>query len=846
LHHPSRNEARIAWITIVGYDSLSIRGIVGESSMSSMRMHSNKRQQIVRNRHHDFPRWLFAGRATPFILGAVVAGSTVVASAQSSSTPPDPSRQLAPVNVVAVSPLPGIGVSRDQLPYTVQTGRGATLDTSTNGSLAESLLRDDAGINAADIQGSPFQPDITFRGYTASSLVGAPQGLSVYLDGVRVNAPFGDIVNWDLIPEAAIDRTLLVPGSNPIYGLNTLGGALVLTTKSGITAPGVSATMRVGSFGRKRGDLAYGWHDGSGLHAFVAGTYFEEDGWRDHSDGHLGNLFAKAGKLTATGEIEATLLHGNSTIIGNGLTPETDYTEDGPMPGMLRRDRAAAYTWPDQSHNRLWQGTLRGRHFFGDGAVVDVLGYVRRASRDTINGDVAEDYEDYVDQCAEGFNSDGTPVGTGCPVDRAEALAIPPAVMNTTSLGEHSWGLSASLGKAWGTHRLTTGVDYNQSRVDYTQHEQAATFTGDRGVQPLPGSPVAFFSGVGGKARSFGIYATDTWAIRPRTFVTGSLRWNASRVSSTLDAADTGPQPASTFDYTKLNPALGVVQRFEGGLALYANASQSNRVPTVVELGCADPDSPCRLPAGLQSDPRLDQVTARTIEIGTRWRPNPSTSLWISAYRTDNRNDILFLRAPNTQQGYFSNFAKTRNQGIDAAVDQVVGPVTVSVRYSYLDATYQATGELASGERTIAVTPGMRIAGLPRNTIKLTATWHINDAATLAMDAIAVDRIGAVGNEDGYVEDPSEGDAQRVDASVAGYVVANLRGSYRFDRHLSLFGGVSNLFDRRYSTFGALAGDVFPDGTLVQPAIAPSEAPTARFVAPGAPRAFYVALRYEY
>ena len=83
------------------------------------------------------------------------------------------------------------------------------------------------------MQSNPFQADINYRGYTASPLLGTPQGLSVYMDGVRLNQPFGDVVSWDLIPRLAIASTTLMPGSNPLFGLNTLGGALAIQTKDG-------------------------------------------------------------------------------------------------------------------------------------------------------------------------------------------------------------------------------------------------------------------------------------------------------------------------------------------------------------------------------------------------------------------------------------------------------------------------------------------------------------------------------------------------------------------------------------------------------------------------------------
>ncbi len=784
-------------------------------------------------------------------MGIACGAATVaygVAYAQSPQSPaPAPPLSLPPVNVVGVAPLPGLGVERDALPYTVQIGTSADLAGGENGSLAEYLLRSLSGVNATDVQGSPFQRDITYRGYTASSLIGAPQGISVFLDGVRFNAPFGDIVNWDLVPEAALAKVMLVPGSNPIYGLNTLGGALVLTTQSGLTAPGFGADLRVGSFGRTRADLAYGSNDGAGLHAFVAGTYFDEDGWRDHSNGHLGNFFAKAGYAGAHDEIEGELLYGRSSLVGNGLTPDTDYTNDGPQPALLRGDRAAIYTWPDQTKNNIWQGTLRARHAFADDLVLDTLAYVRYATRRTINGDTSDDYGDYVEACGAGFNADGGAVSGDCPFTRDQGAAIAPGVMNTTTTSEHSWGVSASLASVWRAHRMTLGADYNESRVSYSQDAQEATITDERGVVPLSVAPVEFFSGVDGTTRAFGLFSTDTWAVLPRTFVTGSLRWNASRVESTLSTADDGRQPSNTFDYRKLNPALGIAQQFDHGVTLYANASQSNRVPTVIELGCANPQLPCRLPAGLQSDPPLDQVVARTLEAGARWRPSAATSAWLSIYRTENRDDILFLRAANTQQGYFANFAKTRNQGVDAGLDQLIGPVTLNLRYSYLDATYQADGELASGERTIAVRPGMRIAGLPRNTVKLTASWQATPTATLAADVVAVSSVGTVGNEDGLIADPGDdGTGTAVDARVAGYAVVNLRGSYRFDRHFTVYAGVANLFDTRYNTIGSLATDLFPDGKLIAPQVQPGEAATARFAAPGAPRALFVGLRYHY
>ncbi|MEY4889434.1 MAG: hypothetical protein RIQ75_564, partial [Pseudomonadota bacterium] len=67
------------------------------------------------------------------------------------------------------------------------------------------LSRDVAGVSLSEAQANPYQPNLVYRGFSASPLQGNAQGLAVYLDGGRFNLPFGDTVNFDLLPDAAID-----------------------------------------------------------------------------------------------------------------------------------------------------------------------------------------------------------------------------------------------------------------------------------------------------------------------------------------------------------------------------------------------------------------------------------------------------------------------------------------------------------------------------------------------------------------------------------------------------------------------------------------------------------------
>ncbi|MBB6367519.1 outer membrane receptor protein involved in Fe transport [Xanthomonas sacchari] len=748
---------------------------------------------------------------------------------------------------VTATPIPGTLIDADLLPYTVQTANADDIARSQAGNLTDFLLREMNGVDTNEVQGSPFQTDLTFRGFRASALPGASQGVSVYLDGVRMNEPFADIVSWDMMPEAAIRSVALMPGSNPLFGPNTLGGALAFTTQSGLTAPGLRTDLSVGSGARKRLDASYGYAGRDGLHAFVAATGFDENGWRDASAGRLGTVFGKLGRQGERTDWDVSLLHGRSRLVGNGLLPSHRYSDEGIEPGLYEADRAAVYTSPDLTRNRNTLLTGQFNHRFDERTALHVLAYYRQGRRDTVNGDINDDYEDFVDDCADGYAADGTPLDAGCTVARADADALHSGVLNTTQMRQHAEGVALNLSRQAGAHALSIGATYDRNRVRYRQYAQDAFVQDDRSVVADPDEDRAFFSGVDGRSSTLGLFAADTWELSEATHVSGALRWNRVAVANTLSTGDDGVLPRERFVFAKANPSLGITQRLGGGVTAFASASQNSRAPTAIELGCADPEQPCRLPTGLQADPRLEQIVSRTYELGLRWNPSPAQALNASLYRADNRDDILFLRAPNTQQGYFDNVGRTRYQGADLSYRGSRGALRWFAGYSYLDATYRSVGELLSGERTVALRPGTRIAGLPRNTLKLGVEWQALAQLALGADLRAVSRRVASGNEDGLVEDPEDGEAPaRHDLSTGGYALLDLHGTWQLADGLSLYLRINNVFDRRYETYAAIAEDLFPGGALARPQDAAVEDGPSRFVAPGAPRQYQVGLRWRF
>ncbi len=728
-------------------------------------------------------------------------------------------KQLKAVEVVGTSPLPGLGIEEDKLPYDLQSVNAEQLHNSQTLNLTEFMSRNLSGVNINDIQGSPFQADITYRGFRLSGILGSSQGLSVYLDGVRVNEPFGDVVNWDMIPEAAINNVTLVPGSNPVYGLNTLGGALAFTTKSGLTAPGTEVKLQAGSFGRVRADVAYGSKSDDGYHSFISATGFREDGWREHSSGQLGNVFAKVGRQQGDSNWDLSLLVGRSTLIGNGLLPSRNYGsdgDDGPDPGMYENNRRSVYTYPDQTKNELNQLTFNLQRMLDGDTELAGMAYVRHAVRNAFGGDVERE------------DQGGTYQNEG--------------VLNLNNSSQTSAGGSLNLTKVMDRHQITTGISTDFAHMKYGAKSAECEVNASRGIYDCADPEGT--AGVRGKSAAVGIYASDTWSYSERTHITGAARFNHANVSNIITNYTGGvgsDRPRESFNYKSLNPSLGISHKLAPAVTVFGSVGQSNRVPTIIELGCADPANPCSLPTGLQADPYLKQVIARTVEFGSRWRFEGS-EITATVYRSENSDDILFqATGSNPVRGYFTNFAKTRRQGLDLSARTSYGPVALQASYSYLDATYQAEGELFGGDDLqINVKRGTRIAGLPQHTLRMSADWNAADKLTLGGSVLATSSIVTQGNEVGNIGEDGVGDA-----SVKGYFLLNLHANYEVRKGLDYFARINNVFDRRYETYGMIAASAFDQyGAGIADNTNPGN--ISRFVAPGAPRSFMVGMRYRF
>jgi outer membrane receptor protein involved in Fe transport len=772
-----------------------------------------------------------AGLAGSLRRGAVAAAVAALFAGGS----PDAAAQAAPVrvleapsvDVVGTTPLPGIGTPINQVPANVQIGTDKEIDRSQAVDLQNFLDRDIGSVNLNSVQGNPYQVDVNFRGFSASPLIGTPQGLSVFQDGVRVNEAFADTVNWDFIPRFAISSVNVIPGSNPVFGLNTLGGSIGVRMKSGRDYPGAVLNVFGGSFGRSAVEAQYGGQTGD-VDYYIGGTYLGETGWRDFSNSRIRQVFAKVGYETGSTDIDLSFTGADNMLNGTQASPLA----------LLATDRKAPYTYPDQNVNQLAFVNLNASHFVNAENLISANAYYRRVVNKNFSSNVFDDFDPSL------------PVGDCLEVDCDELNYQ--ATNDKAKLTTNGFGASAQytyLGKLFDfSNQFTLGVSYDRGDTTYTQDFQYAGFTSDRGTYAT--TPFVNNTAVNTTNSYYGAYFSDVLGITQRLFLTLAGRYNWAKVEI---ADETGLEPElnGSHSFGRFNPAAGLNFNVSPALNTYLAYNEGMRAPTAVELTCADPNAPCKLPNAFIADPPLDPVISRTFEAGVRGVLPFGTSYSFALFRTDLQDDLQFVSsAAVPTAGYFQNVGNTRRQGLELGLAQAIGKLSFQLRYSLIDATFQSQFAVASPNNSSAVDsdgdgqpdliyvePGNKIPGIPKNQFKMRVGYAFTPEIYAGVNVIAFSSQYARGDENN----------QDVNGKVPGYTVVNLDASWRVAPRFEIYGQVSNLFNQKYSNFGTLGRDFFTGSGFTYYDGTPGASPVStQFQGPGAPFGAWVGVRFTW
>ncbi len=715
---------------------------------------------------------------------------------------------LPTIEVVATTPL-GAGTQALNVPSETQTISAQEIDNLGQLSIQDALARRTPGVSVTDEIGSPLSESVDFRGETATPVPGTPEGLAVYMNGVRINESYGDVVNWDLVPQVAIDQAQIVTG-NPVFGLNALAGAVVMNMKSGFTWQGTEFNLQGGTQYTVQGSAQYGIQKGDWAY-YVAMEGARTDGFRYFGQSDVERGFADIGYRANGNEVHLSMTGGADGLGVAGTTPLL----------LAQENPWAVFTTPQTTDTTAEMVILSDESHISPTLTFNGNTYFRSYAQAHVDGNISDFYS-----CGNTFvcNDDIT---TGQIID---------GTMGTNPLRDPLGGAAADNGQPLGeidsnwTRTYSTGATgqltdtdkifaHNNTFIAGVSVDHGWTHFG--GASTLGTLPPDFVvpasseyineplfdvspSNLLAQNTYVGVYVLDNFDVTDRLSLHAGARFNDAQINLT-DLTGTNPNLNASDNFYRVNPVVGATFKITPDISAYASYSEANRAPTPLELGCSSPTAPCMIDNFLVADPPLQQIIARTVEAGFKGSnpisgPIPGRLDWsISGYRTENQNDIYSVPSLVTGFGYYTNAGDTLRQGVDVGATFTTDKWDVYANYSYIQATFltpvllsSPNNPFADANGNIQVEPGDNLPGIPRHKFKIGFDYEVMQGWKVGADLVYRSSQYYFGDEINMLP------------QIPGFATVNLRTSYQVNKNVQVFGLINNVLDTRGATYGSL------------------------------------------
>ena len=702
---------------------------------------------------------IFASLALPHLASAQVPDSTKADSAY----------LLPPIEVVG-SILPFAGVNIGSGIAGISTKLDWAKVDGNEPKVLPDVLQQQAGMSTYDNLGSSYKMNVSTRGFYASPVVGTPQGVSIFVDGVRVNEPDAAEVNFDLLPMEHLKRVEILSGNGALLGRNSLGGSINLVTRRGEGAPAGEIELMGGTFGALSAEGSVGATMKNGMDYYVGGNYNRENGWRQFTRADQWQAFTNFGKLGPTAGIRGQFFFSHSYAQTAGSLPES----------VFRVKPDSNLTTGDYEDLNGLQAAVAGYKQLGDGRGSFNF-YYRRTTANRFNVNQQDDPD---------TQNDATNGVFGGTIDYRFAVPV----------GQSAVG-------------LRFGVDGSTASSSIQLYADSTKFGGTNVLTTDVQSPLSDIAG----------FALANYTLG-RVALSGGARYEFVSIPfrNLLD-----PARDTTSTYSRLDPRVGVDVDAGHGLSVFASLGTSFRAPSLIEVACADPEEPCVLPFALGDDPPMKPVTVSTFEGGARYNTG-TLALTATAYYSAVKNDIFLFPsadaiAGSTIQGYFGNIPSTRRVGVEIGGAYGFGPHSVYANYAYTRATFQSVADIFSilndsglGIQN-TVEPGDIIPLVPLSQFKA----GVNLRFPLGLRAGA--DLRWIGEQ--YLQ---QDEANNM-APLPDYFVADLRAGWETGPW-EISAVVNNVFNATYAAFGTFNINQGAPGQPIERFVTPGYAPQFRLI----------------
>jgi iron complex outermembrane recepter protein len=704
---------------------------------------------------------------------------------------------LPEIEVFATTPL-GTGMSALQIPSETQSIDAQEIGNLNQLIITEDFARRTPGVSTTDEIGSPLAQSLDFRGETASPVPGTPEGLAVYLNGVRINESFGDVVNWDLIPSVAINRAEIVTG-NPVFGLNALAGAVVMNMKNGFTWQGTEIKLQGGSDYTVLGSAQYGVNNGDWAY-YIAMEGVRTNGYRYFGQSDVERGYGDVGYRSNGNEIHFSMTGAADGLGAAGTTPLV----------LAEENPSAVFTTPQTTETTAQMITLSDETQISSTLKFNGNVYFRNYAQAHQDGNVSDFYH-----CAvgAGFLCNNGNVTTQVDPDPSQPDGQPMGEIDRNWTKTESTGAAAQLtdtDQILGyKNRITAGVSVDLGWTHFFGNSLLGTLPPNFVVQSYgeyidqPAYDVSP-ANVSAQNRYIGVYVLDDFQITDQLAVRGGARFNDAQINL-ADLSGANPNLNSSNNFNRINPVAGVTFKITPEISAYASYSEANRTPTPLELGCSSPSHPCMIDNFLVADPPLQQIVARTVEAGFKgdnkvdWLMPGKIDWSVSFYKTENQNDIYAVPSMVTGFGYYTNAGDTLREGVDMGARYTTEKWDVYANYSYIKAIFltpvllgSPNNPYADANGNIQVEPGDNLPGIPRHKFKIGFDYFVSPQWKIGADLVYRSRQFYFGDEINRLP------------PMSGFATLNLRTSYQVNDHFQIYGLINNALGYRGATYGAL------------------------------------------
>lgn len=586
----------------------------------------------------------------------------------------EPSTESLPEVVISSTRLQGNPVDIRTLPTKVTVITADEIQRSGAKTIQEAI-QNATGIVMYDQVGNAFQQTVDLRGFNGQPV----PATSVFVDGVRVNEPDFNTVNFDLIPLETVERIEIVPGASAIYGKNTLGGAINITTKRGGTERQTTAETLFGSFQRERYSLNSSGPLGK-LDYFTNFTRETETGFRDNSGARISRFTGRLGyKATQETDLSVSYNYVKDRLFQAGSLPLS----------VAAIDRKRNFT--------------PGDFFDSEANFVRVTGHQRLPAGFALDGNIF-----YRRLGQEQF-------GVGQPFLVGGMLSTAQNLVKTESRG----GVVQLL------HEASPFGHRNNMVIggEFTRNDVGSRLSSMSDFGP-------FSNRRDNNERVWGLYVQDTLNLTSSLILTTGLRYDIDKIDTDFEDTFT-PPGTGTKTFSRVTPRAGLTYLFTSDTSAFFNYSEGFRVPTIDELFSI---------VGA-SNPNLKPVHSRNYEVGIRSKPGGHVEGTLALFRTDVRNEIFFACTvcdpfSPAFDGLNRNIDKSRRQGIEATVKvKPSANFDGLVNYTFTEAQFLTLLKLSA---TQTIDSGDSFPLVPKHRLSVMANYRPVPGWTLSLTGMYV------------------------------------------------------------------------------------------------------------